>query len=743
MRIGLFSLKDGVGCTSMSIHVANFLAGNENNKVAIRELKKDGKYKTVKADFAEDGTFTINDVHFYPYDMRDKVNEPVIVDDIGKIGILHKFDADYNKLYLCTDGSDDDLQFFLDYNTENHITPDVLLFGGSKECIHKWQEIGLKVVLIGKAREKRIPQNFAMVLSTFLRISGIVPPVYHADSVYSPIIFGNEIIDDTENEVESTIETPKEPKPFSVKSFVKVPEPTDVYKGVKEKDDGKGIIYTEDPLKTSIKETSKKNNANENNLEECNDDEEMSETFEERSNEEDTPKEIKTQSNVEYEETEKMSKNHVSKDESKKKPIKNDGVVKKDESAGTPFSKKTSSKNKPEPVRNDIEYEEDENDEKKSRFSSINIKIPQIKNPFHKKTQEVSDENDETEFFTSMLGEEPMQGDDFSFDVEMPLKDVNSYALFINKHFTCFGLKQNVHGKHHYDNTDKSLYNLTKMCPEVLQFLTEDLLSGEYTLSRFTAEEIHAMRVYFDFMCTLFTREIGKTVTLREYVEFKQYYNRLCETKLMLDAEENERRRIIHDIYLRYSAYAELYNIDICDENLLINRKIDPFIADLKAILNNHICDDDVKEIIKGLIDETIYTITPKEPINKGHGVAVIPASIAEDDIDDDEDDVQKVPDDPISKVSVLPYKLRVICLDENSKVDDNATYGLMNIERAVYIYMQKQAFIKQLILLDEEENETLLFSSKNGGIIVPAKGDFSDDILEIRSVIEQLMSEF
>ena len=722
MRIGLFSLKSGVGCTSISIHIANFLASDKNNKVALRETAKESKFRTAKTEFAEDGTFLLNDVHYYPSSVDIKPTEAFVIDDIGTIGILFKFDTGYDKLYLCTDGSDSDLEAFLSYKEENDVTADVLLFGGSKECVHKWQEAtGFRVVLIGRSREKRIAQNLAMAFSTFLRVSGVVPPVYKADAIYAPIVFGDGTEED-EAEAEETVDNKeKEPVPFSVKSFVKVPEPTDVYVGAREKDDGKGIIQTEIGADKD-KDRDKDKESVEN------------EVASDIQYEDDEPKKRSKLDVVK----EKFEKEKVVKGkEAGKKPEK------KEEPEHAPEEKAEEKVEAAKKASDDIVYE-DEGDEKKSFFSDIANKIPKITLPFGKKKPEI-DVPEGNVWDSSLIGDIPMDCVDFSFDKMTPCKDIAGYAIFVNKKFRCIGLKKNVH-KSKYDNTDKSLLNLTKADDGILQFFSEDLLSGDYTLRRFEAEEIYAMRVYFDFMCHLFEREISKTVTLREYVEFKQYYNRLCETKLMLDTEENERRRIIHDIYLRYQAYTELYNVETIDEAELINENVDPFVTGLKVILNEHICDEDVKIVIKGLIDEVIAVKRvpavpepakeePKPEVVETEPEPEVAAYV-------EPVDTEGVSPAFIGRFSKSPYRLMVMCFKENGDPEDRASYGLVNIERAVYTYMRKEAFVKQLLLV-KENSSTLLYSSKNGGVIVPAKGDFDDDALAIKDQIEKLMSEF
>ncbi len=624
MKIGLFSFKQGVGCSSMAIHMANFLASDDNNKgkVALREKNKEDKFRTAKADFAEDGTFVINDVRYYSSVLKIEPTEDFIVDDIGKIGILHRFDADYAKIYLCTDGSDEDLEAYLSYKSDNpSFTPDVVLFGASKECIHKWSDEGLRTILIGKVREKRLPQNFAMAFSTFLRLSGIVAPIYKHDYIFAPVIFGDKIMIDDVPE-----EKPEENKGAlpEMKMFVTVPEPTN--------EPPKSTTHVD--VSGSIQET----------------------------------------------------------------------VVSKEE-----------------PV-------------KKKGFSLPSIDLSAVKgiasSLLSRKTKPEETEVEEV-YDSSMLDETPMLGNDFSFDSMIECKDMSAYALFSNKRYMCFGLKDHIRNKHHYDNSDETLLHLKKINKDVVQFMTSDLLSGDYVLNRFNSEEIWALRAYFDFMCRVFKREISKTVTLREYVEFKQYYNKLCETKLMLDEEERARRKHVHDLYVKYSDYAELYNVDIREESGLINEDVDSFLSDISFIMENHVGDPDVKDILKALFDD-IKGLKPEPK----------PEVKPEPIIEPVEPEVEVTTNEDFPALN-NDYKLTVMCYNDDGDIEDRASYAVGNIDRAVSTYLQKEAFLKKLCIKDKTDHLTTLLSCKGNGAIMPAVGEFNEDVSAIKDRALLLMSEY
>ena len=214
LKIGLFSLKDGIGCTSMTIHIANYLAADENLSVSVIEPKtksvlsdqsSQSLYATAKADFENDGTFVVNNVRFYPSIRRGpwlgqkklpatetrEPNEDIQIYDFGKVNFLHEFDPDFDKLYLCTDakGTEDELSFLHDSGILSSNKVEALLFGGSKEDLKRYNELGLKAILVPSKKEERIPEGLVYGMSTFLIINSINPPEYHKDWTYAALEF--------------------------------------------------------------------------------------------------------------------------------------------------------------------------------------------------------------------------------------------------------------------------------------------------------------------------------------------------------------------------------------------------------------------------------------------------------------------------------------------------------------------------------------------------------------------------
>lgn len=207
LKIGFFSLKDNVGCTSIAIHVANYLAEIEKTSVCVIEpekksiVKEESVYAKCNVDYEDDGTFVTNNVRFYPskrrkawiYDTFEDADtdrqpsEDIRIYDFGKVSFLHEFDSDFDKLYLCTDGEDfyDEISFLKETKTES----DVILFGASKELLNTYQAKGLKCIMIGNKKEERLPFTFACQLEVFLRLKGITPPTYHNNWTYAKIEF--------------------------------------------------------------------------------------------------------------------------------------------------------------------------------------------------------------------------------------------------------------------------------------------------------------------------------------------------------------------------------------------------------------------------------------------------------------------------------------------------------------------------------------------------------------------------
>ena len=156
----------------------------------------------------------------------------------------------------------------------------------------------------------------------------------------------------------------------------------------------------------------------------------------------------------------------------------------------------------------------------------------------------------------TMCVEIPFYDKSLSYTECYVCKDIPTYSILKRKNNVFFGMSKNV-DKGTYHNGDMSLVELTQVTDEFLQFMTEDLLSGEYDLKPFTKDEKKSLQMYFNFISHAFEKNIGVTLTVMEYMNFKQYYNRLIMT--MFDLEEKFRRDYYRALTLAdtYTSYRE------------------------------------------------------------------------------------------------------------------------------------------------------------------------------------------
>lgn len=150
----------------------------------------------------------------------------------------------------------------------------------------------------------------------------------------------------------------------------------------------------------------------------------------------------------------------------------------------------------------------------------------------------------------------PYYASSLTFTEVFPCKDIPAYSLMKRKNNVYFGMAKNVK-KSSYDNRDQSLIELTEASEEFLQFMREDLLSGEYELSAFTKREKDGLIMYFNFLSECFKKQIGVTLMVQEYLDFKKYYNRLVLK--MFELEKKEKKNYYKALALadRYITYLE------------------------------------------------------------------------------------------------------------------------------------------------------------------------------------------
>jgi len=215
LKIGLFSLKDGVGVSALSIHIANFLSSEK--RVALVEKTASGKgpeYHRIKGDVDSDGTYVINNVHYYPaqkikndevwpleYEpLNIDVAEDVVIYDLGEINFMFDFPEGIDKLYLVTDSDFQNVSFIQSFYQDmigqgNVHDFDVVLCGASRDDIVAYRDalsFVSTVIGIQDKKEERLDYTFAMRLQIFMRKIGAEVPEYHETWDYEPVAFYSE-----------------------------------------------------------------------------------------------------------------------------------------------------------------------------------------------------------------------------------------------------------------------------------------------------------------------------------------------------------------------------------------------------------------------------------------------------------------------------------------------------------------------------------------------------------------------
>ena len=596
LSFAFFSLRAESGCTSMAIHLANFFA-TEDEKVALMEGKQPNKEASYRfsVDPDDDGNYIFNRVRFIPADSETDVTEPIVITDIGEVGLLYEFQT-YDKLYLCTDGRESDRSWVKEYAMEHPgFHPDVLLFGASKDTLRAWTNENFRSILLGKDKEAHIPQNFALSLGTFLRTLGITPPVYHSDAVYRPVPFVTDDVEETEKEAQP--EKPKAQKKQKKLFFEKEKEISTETSDISVKNEPigqmKALNYIDVPKPCLPEEKTRK--------------EKRQKEREEKKRQKEEEKERQR------EEARKKQEEEKRKEAERKEKEREASILKQNELDDTeePVVEETPSSSK-----ETISLPHKPAPKKTSVFSAVGSfvhsagSIVSSISDGKRKTNDVSVpalyENTEWK---------PYDGSVLKFDELLPAKDLKSYACFLTKDHLFFGLLSHAKGRK-YKNDDNSLLVFSDTVPkdELLQFLTQDLLSGEFVLSSFSDTEQKAMTLYFSFYNDLFQKEMGKTLSISEYMNFKDYYNQLAELKFLLEEEQNEREVKAHAFCKKLKEYAALYNEETGDltEQMLLENNGTPFLSLLEEIEEAHMVNIDAKTSIELLMkDIADFTGTP------------------------------------------------------------------------------------------------------------------------------------
>lgn len=278
-------------------------------------------------------------------------------------------------------------------------------------------------------------------------------------------------------------------------------------------------------------------------------------------------------------------------------------------------------------------------------------------------------------------------------------KDIPEFSIFLRKGNVYFGYTRNATAGM-YDNRDQSLLELMNVSKDFIQFLTTDLLSGEYILKPFEDNEKKAMQLYFNYICVCFEKHIGKSLSVQEYLHFKDYYNRLV--LMMFDLEEKERSDYYRALAIAdsYVGYMKGYDLTVSDDkediirNIIAGKSLN-YVGDLELILENHVVCDEAREKLLEL----------SESIRYFHGVVetvVVESSIPENPVD------------------FKGAKIVVEVLDEAGRLSDEALFSSDNLEIAVTDYLGKDVPLKR-IGIEKEGVRTYFFTGKTGAMSISA----------------------
>ena len=251
-------------------------------------------------------------------------------------------------------------------------------------------------------------------------------------------------------------------------------------------------------------------------------------------------------------------------------------------------------------------------------------------------------------------------------------KDIPEFSIFLRKGNVYFGYTRNATAGV-YDNRDQSLLELMNVSKDFIQFLTTDLLSGEYILKPFEDSEKKAMQLYFNYICVCFEKHIGKNLSVQEYLHFKDYYNRLV--LMMFDLEEKEKSDYYRALAVAdsYVGYMKGYDLTVSDDkediirNIIAGKSLN-YVGDLELIL------------------ETVEVET-------------------------------SIPENP---VDFKGAKIVVEVLDEAGRLSDEALFSSDNLEIAVTDYLGKDVPLKR-IGIEKEGVRTYFFTGKTGAMSISA----------------------
>lgn len=393
-----------------------------------------------------------------------------------------------------------------------------------------------------------------------------------------------------------------------------------------------------------------------------------------------------------------------------------------------------------ESISEDEEQEEDKPVAipKTSFFSEMTEKVNKVLSA-KKERQDVEDRlrEEEKKRADTLCEEIPFYDSVLVFTEKLPCKDIGAYCILKRKDNVYFGLCKNVSGSS-YNNQDKSLMELTEITEEFIQFISVDLLSGEYNLTEFTLQEKKSMQMYFNFITACFQKFMGTTTNVQEYIAFKEYYNKLVLTCFSLEEKRHTDYYRALPLAESYMAYMENYNMAYAEsKKQLVQRVIDTdtsgMLEDLGQIMDNHIVDGKAKRKLEELMQKIRYFaeqgLFKEEKFYSEQMQPYIPASQRQitGELDPTPESL-----DPNIRFKATDYndgmlvsvedmqhiQIKIQFLNQNHVIVDEALFAVNNIRQAVYDYLCRGAFIKKIGLYVNEK-DIFLYSSKNASLSV------------------------
>lgn len=375
--------------------------------------------------------------------------------------------------------------------------------------------------------------------------------------------------------------------------------------------------------------------------------------------------------------------------------------------------------------------------EKPNLFTEMTEKVSKALSA-KKERQEVEERlrDEEKKNADTLCVEIPFYDSVLVFTEMLPCKDIGAYCILKRKDNVYFGLRKNVSGGS-YQNQDKSLMELTEITEEFIQFMSVDLLTGEYDLKEFSLQEKKSMQMYFNFVTACFQKFMGTTTNVQEYMAFKEYYNKLVITCFSLEEKKHTDYYRALPLAESYIAYMESYNMIFAEsKKQLVGRVIaadtSGMLEDLRQIMDNHIVDKAAKRKLEELMQKIKYFAEQdlfKDEVSHTEQVQSFTSmqSRFSGEIDPTPESL-----DPNIRFKATDYndgvlvsvedmqriQIKIQFLNQNHVVVDEALFAVNNIRQAVYDYLCRGAFIKKIGLYVSEK-DIFLYSSKNASLSV------------------------